>query len=155
MQSLFINILLIALILIPMIYFMLGNKRSSEQIKSFKNKAGEQNLSLSEICSLSHVILGVDNTSKILCWQISKGSDLYSIAFSELLDVTVSKSYQMHMVHGAETGTLSSVAVLLHKKDKKDIAIPVFNEADGHPIGNDLLDVTEFVNKIKKSHFSA
>ena len=155
MQSIILNILLVAVIIIPMAYFMFGNKKNSDVISAFKKKAGDQSLSPNEICSLSHVTIGSDSKSKTLCWMNTKSGDFHSIPFSELSDVTVSKSYQNHMIHGTETGTLSGVALSLHKKDKKDVAITVFNEADGHPVGNDLLDVTEFVNKIKKSNLLA
>jgi hypothetical protein len=151
MQSILLNILLIALILIPMAYFMFGNKKNTAQLVSFKKKANEQNISPADICALRNVLIATDARAGILCWQNAKGGDFYSIALAELSDVSVSKSYQNHTIHGAETGTLASVAISLHKKDKKDVVIPVFNEAEGHPIGNDLLDVTEFVNKVKKS----
>jgi hypothetical protein len=152
MQSILINIILVAVIVIPMSYFMFGNKKNKALIDAFKKKAGEQNIAPKDICALTNVVIGVDASADVLCWQNTKVGDLYSIAFSELSDLTVSKSYQNHTIHGAETGTLSSVAVSLHKKDKREVVIPVFNEADGHQIGNDLLDVTEYISKLKKSY---
>jgi hypothetical protein len=152
MQSILINIILVAVILIPMAYFMFSNKKNKALIDAFKKKAAEQNIAPGDICALANVVIGADAGAGILCWQSTKGDDLYSIAFSEISDVTVSKSYQNHTIHGAETGTLISVAVSIYKKDKKEVVIPVFNKADGHQIGNDLLDVTEYVSRVKKSY---
>lgn len=141
MTSVILNIILLILVVGPMAYFLMGNKKDKARKNEFRSQAADQGLSLDKSGLFQDSAVGIDTKQSKLCFT-DQGS-LKTVNLADISECSVSRSYSNENVHNQETKVLKRVHLCL-KSGGKEINIPVFNQ-DNHPHpGNDLLTALEW-----------
>jgi hypothetical protein len=148
MSDVIMNIILFALIMIPMLFLILRSSGKKE-LQQFKSLMKNENLNMGKYVILTKQILCTDKTENALCYWIKGSQDFEKVLLAELESAEVMKSAHHGAVTESNIASLQKVEVYLTKKDKMHIILPIYNINENRPIDTDLLDVEGFIKNIK------
>ncbi len=110
------NIILAAVVIVPMAYFFMSGSSSENKLKSaFLAKINEKGYQVVDVEIWQKGVVGLDSKSNMLYYKgFSQGeNDLYAIDLAEVKSCNLEKSYTSESVHNSATNVLQKAILVL------------------------------------------
>lgn len=144
MFSLALDILLAALVLVPVLYFTLNRKKSSSDYNDFIQSLKNQSIKIDKQSSFSDSYLALDQGSKTL-YAKKSGEPMITIQLKNGSTITTIRNY----VPGNSTA-LASASLQITDSTSGKYIIPLFGHSQNNKFDQtEILDAVEWESKIK------
>lgn len=149
MANIILNILLIAVVIVPMLYFFLGGKKNTEEIQALKLLSTKAGLSLDTTGQWQGGVIGMDKKQNKLCYlALPDQNNLQVIDMQDIVQCEVKKQYQNAEAHHQEISVLKGVTLSIITSQKIEKVIPVFDVSVHREPGTDLFEAIDWAKKI-------
>lgn len=145
MSTFILNAFLILIILVPMIYFFLGGKKHSEEMKNFIDLATKENLSTAKSTKFHGSVLGIDKNKKCLYFTDNNTPDqLQVIPVKDIVKCEVIKQYSKEHIHDTDFNSLKKVSLQVNTEHNNKVLINIY-DSNAHPSpDNSIIDAMEW-----------
>lgn len=147
MSDVIMNVILFALIFVPMMFLVI--RRGSEGIAQFKSMMKMNQVELGDATDLTNQVLALDKSKSNIYYWVKGNPDFEKIDLNTLSEINVIKSLSQGFSNEVNVTSLQKVEIQLLKKNKEQITWPVYQINQNQQIGSDLLDAEDFVQKVK------
>lgn len=150
MSNILLNIIIITVIFVPMAYFMFSGNKDKARANNLKEKLQPLGFSPYTLGFFQSGSIALDKEGTELCFCEEGSDNIIKTHISQLSSAEVSKHYKTESVHDHDINILKSVTLLLKKKDKTEVKLPVFNIANHPNVGTDLMEAVTWSERINK-----
>ncbi len=137
------NIIVIAVIAVPMAYLFIGGGSTIKKAKNvFKKQAADAGFNLNQIDNWQKGTIGIDTSKKVICY-VSKVDNISEMAIIELANFSkgeVVKTHKRSVFHDKEELVIQDVFLVFKPKDakSKEVKINFYNTDKTSTIQGDL-----------------
>lgn len=135
------NIILAAIVIVPMAYFFMSGSSSGNKLKSaFLAKINEKGFQVVDVEIWQKGVVGLDSKSNMLYYQgFSKDeNDLHAIDLAEVKSCTLEKSFTSESVHNSATNVLHTATLAL-KLANSTVHIKMYDADETIQMQDDVL----------------
>ena len=150
MSNIILNVIIIAVIFLPMAYFMLSGNKEKSSTKFLQDKLKLFHVIPDTIGCFQSGGIALDKGKSELYFYQYEGEVFTKIACSEIDKADVEKLYQNEIAHGHDINMLKSVSIIIKLKDKSEVKLPVYNASKYRNVGLDLLESVRWSQLINK-----
>ncbi|HMU06119.1 MAG TPA: hypothetical protein PJ990_20940 [Saprospiraceae bacterium] len=135
------NIILAAIVIVPMAYFFMSGSSSEKKLKStFLSKINEKGYQVVDVEIWQKGVIGLNSKNNMLYYQgfLQGDNDLYAIDLSEVKSCTLEKTFSSESVHNSATNVLHKATLTL-KLSNSNVHIKMYDADETIQMQDDVL----------------